>query len=70
MNNTKLCKIPPLTPDDIQTLRGKPAVKLTYPKKVSNMPPKQEWIYISPIAGEERYFFNNGCLVGWRRDKI
>ncbi|MBI4834421.1 MAG: hypothetical protein HY811_06355 [Planctomycetes bacterium] len=73
MNNYKTAKAgfacPPLATDDIVMLRGKPAAKWFKPKKDFG-PVSEEWIYILPQTNsKEHYFFKNGCLTGWRRNK-
>ncbi|MBI4835193.1 MAG: hypothetical protein HY811_10335 [Planctomycetes bacterium] len=62
---------PPLTTDDIFTLRGKPMVKCIEPAKNLNLPVErrnQKWVYVSlHTNNEEHYFFKDGYLVGWKR---
>jgi len=69
MNKAKLVKCPPLTPDDILTLRGKPVAKRVEP--AADLSKQEEWIYISARTGtEEHYFFRDECLVGWAKQPV
>jgi len=73
MNMTKP-SCPPLTPDDILTLRGKPLGKWVGPTKDSNLRIErrtQKWIYVSLHTNiEEHYFFKNGYLTGWQKTAL
>ncbi|MBI5359624.1 MAG: hypothetical protein HZA48_03480 [Planctomycetes bacterium] len=68
MNDTaKTDTCPPLTPDDIYVLRGKPAAKNVVPAD-SNTRSREEWIYYHNDAKtQEHYVFRDGRLVGWTK---
>ena len=73
MNMTKP-SCPPLTPDDILTLRGKPMVKWIEPAKDLRLPMErraQKWIYASLHTNtEEHYLFKDGYLAGWKKTAL
>ena len=61
-------KYPPLTPDDILTLRGQPVAK----RNDSFRKPIEEWIYYHDnyqnnrhAFVQESYLFRDGRLVSW-----
>ena len=68
MNDTaKTIEYPPLTPDDIYVLRGKPASKNVLPAG-SRTQAREEWIYYHTDAKtQEHYVFRDGRLVGWTK---
>lgn len=58
---------PPLTPEDILTLRGQPLAKMVTPSKHIS---QEEWIYYNPQENnKESYVFNNGKLVWYKSDE-
>jgi hypothetical protein len=66
MNNTKLT-CPPLTPDDILTLRGNPMAKRIEPLKNSFTPAMEEWIYYNVKENvKEMYLFKNSKLIDYQ----
>ncbi|MBI5360580.1 MAG: hypothetical protein HZA48_08370 [Planctomycetes bacterium] len=68
MNNiAKTAEYPPLTPDDIYVLRGKPAAKNVV-SAGSTMRGREEWIYYHTDAKtQEHYVFHDGWLVSWTK---
>ena len=70
MNSTKL-NCPPLTPDDILTIKGKPAARITKLDKQTNLFRKEEWIYYNEHnKTKEHYFFRNGYLTNWKKGSV
>lgn len=66
-----LTNCPPLTPDDIFTLRGNPMAKRIDPLKKSFTPAMEEWIYYNTkTKTKEHYSFKDGCLIGWVKEAI
>lgn len=62
---------PPLTPDDILTLRGDPVAKRIEPLKNSFNPAIEEWIYYRVNTNsKEHYVFKNGRLIEWSQKVI
>jgi hypothetical protein len=65
MNSTKSA-YPPLTPDDILTLRGQPVAKRIKPNNGSS---SEEWIYYNMNTNsKECYRFKNGKLAGYKTE--
>jgi hypothetical protein len=61
-----LSKCPPLTPDDILILRGKPMAK-----KIEYNNSLEEWIYYNKRTNTcESYIFKNGQVVNWNTEKV
>jgi hypothetical protein len=57
---------PPLTPDDIFTLRGEPMAK----RNNSSLMPVEEWIYYNVSnKTKECYRFKNGRLVNYKMEE-
>jgi len=57
---------PPLTPNDILTLRGKPKAKSIKPNNGSS---EEKWIYYNiSKKNKESFIFKNGRLIGYNMD--
>jgi hypothetical protein len=68
MNTAKL-SYPPLTPDDIITLKGQPITKKISPNRAVSAT-LEEWIYYNMInQTKERYIFKNNKLVNYRTEE-
>jgi len=69
MKTTTMC--PPLTPDNILTLRGQPATKLVSPNKCKDSIDTEEWIYYNELSKtKELYCFKNERLIGYKANEI
>jgi len=61
-------KSPPLTIDDIVTLRGKPVAKRIKELKNSALLALEQWICYNLKTKEQEYFlFKNGSLMNWQK---
>jgi len=66
-----LSKCPPLTPDDILTLRGNPVSKRIEAKRNSSATKIEEWIYYNESAKiKESYSFKDGRLISYKTNGI
>lgn len=69
MNNLK-STCPPLTPDNILALKGKPVAKMINPNNRKNALDFEEWIYYNvPDKTKECYRFKNGRLVNYKMEE-
>jgi hypothetical protein len=60
---------PPLTPEDILTLRGQPMAKRIKSCQDYSIPAEEEWVYYEPNTNsKECYTFGNGKLVGYKTE--
>lgn len=59
---------PPLTPDDILTLRGEPISKIIIPDHRLDSADLEKWIYHTHTNTKESYLFKNGYLIGYKKE--
>lgn len=60
---------PPLTPEEVFSLRGEPVAKRVQLTLRSSVPTKEEWIYYRSNT-KESYLFERGQLVEWTTESI
>lgn len=68
MNHSIMTKCPPFRPEDILSVRGKPAAKKVEHRNNPSRP-LEEWAYFSANT-KECFFFINNRLVGWSEVKM
>lgn len=59
---------PPITPDDILTIRGDPVSKMIIPNHRLDSVSLEKWIYYTYKNTKEFYLFKNGYLVGYEKE--
>jgi len=62
---------PPLTSDNILTLKGQPVTKMINPNQRKNVLAIEEWIYYNVSDREQECFsFKDGTLINWTKKPI